>query len=268
MAMQRQASNRGEPEDLGWRASGTWNALQAMRIGPQAAPLTFTARLARDNGWSLAYAETVVGEYKRFLYLASISPQPVTPSDEVDQAWHLHLAYSRHYWDVLCGNILGRPLHHGPTAGGARDAGRYRRQYEDTLARYRAVFGSEPPVAIWPDAATRFSARPLRIDRRRYWLVPKALAGRGTLAAGAALVAACSTVTVGSVGVVDVAAVIIAIMCLVVAGFIASEVGNRDRNAGGGIGCGVGGGCGGHGGGWGDGNGVGCGGGGCGGCGG
>ena len=32
--------------------------------------LPFVRRLARDNGWSAAYAERVLREYKRFVYLA------------------------------------------------------------------------------------------------------------------------------------------------------------------------------------------------------
>ena len=31
--------------------------------------LPFTARLARENGWSQDYANRVVGEYKRFAFL-------------------------------------------------------------------------------------------------------------------------------------------------------------------------------------------------------
>ncbi|MEK6230809.1 MAG: hypothetical protein N2A42_03075 [Luteolibacter sp.] len=33
-------------------------------------------------------------EYKRFVALAMLAGHPVTPSEEVDQAWHLHLVYT------------------------------------------------------------------------------------------------------------------------------------------------------------------------------
>ncbi|WP_444853867.1 glycine-rich domain-containing protein [Sphingosinicella sp.] len=164
-----------------------------MRIEPEGAALTFVARLACENGWSAAYADAVFGEYRRFLYLAATSDQPVTPSEDVDQAWHLHLGYSRHYRDVLCGQILGRALHHEPTAGGRDEAVRHHSQYEATLWLYGKTFESSPRADIWPNAGTRFAARPQWVDRARYWLVPKALTGRAAgLAAATALLGACT----------------------------------------------------------------------------
>jgi len=137
-----------------------WRALEAYEIGPRGAALTFTARLARENRWDLVFAERVVGEYKRFCYLAATSGHEVTPSDAVDQAWHLHLTYSRDYWDRFCPEVLGTPLHHGPTAGGPAERDRYFEQYAQTLKSYEAAFGGTPPADIWPDARTRFLEHP------------------------------------------------------------------------------------------------------------
>ncbi len=148
-----------------------WARLQAMRIEPEGAALSFMQRLARDNGWDIAYAEAVYAEYLRFLYLARTTT--VCPSDAVDQAWHLHLAYTRHYWDVLCGDILGQPLHHGPTAGGAEQRSHYRDLYADTLAQYQAVFGHPPVSDIWPASEQRFGERFERINRSNYLLLPR-----------------------------------------------------------------------------------------------
>ncbi len=96
-----------------------WHRIAAHSIGPDDAALTFAARLARENRWSLAHAEAVIGEYKRFCYLAMTAGHEVTPSDAVDQAWHLHLTYTRDYWQTFCPEVLGGDLHHGPTKGGA-----------------------------------------------------------------------------------------------------------------------------------------------------
>lgn len=60
-------------------------------------PLGFTRRLARDHGWTLGFARGAVREYGRFCFLALSGAGPVTPSEEVDEVWHLHLAYSRDY---------------------------------------------------------------------------------------------------------------------------------------------------------------------------
>ncbi|NIJ20420.1 hypothetical protein FHS95_002112 [Sphingomonas naasensis] len=133
-----------------------WSALSRYSIGPQDAALPFAARLARENGWSRAEAERVIEEYKRFCFLAVTAGHPVTPSDQVDQAWHLHLTYSRDYWERFCPEVLGRALHHGPTAGGSDEQHRYFTQYAETLRSYERVFGP-PPADLWPDAARRLN---------------------------------------------------------------------------------------------------------------
>lgn len=56
--------------------------------------LTFGSRLARANGWSEQFANRVIDEYKKFAFLAVAAGHPVCPSDEVDEAWHLHLTYT------------------------------------------------------------------------------------------------------------------------------------------------------------------------------
>ena len=132
-----------------------WQRLSSYEFGPPDAALPFATRLARDNGWSVATADRVIAEYRRFAFLAVTGETQVTPSDAVDQAWHLHLTYTRDYWDRFCPDVLGKPLHHGPTAGGANEQHRFFRQYADTLARYEAAFGASPPSDIWPSAAQR-----------------------------------------------------------------------------------------------------------------
>lgn len=133
-----------------------WNRLSFYTIGPEDAALPFVDRLARENGWRRTEAERVIEEYKRFCFLAATVDHPVTPSDQVDQAWHLHLTYSRDYWERFCPEVLGRPLHHGPTAGGGGEQHRYFTQYAETLRSYERVFGS-PPADLWPDAARRLN---------------------------------------------------------------------------------------------------------------
>ena len=95
-----------------------WEKIRDFELDDPTASVTFTERLARENDWSLGFAVRVVQEYMRFIYLAATASHQVTPSDAVDQAWHLHLIYTRSYWDDLCRGVLGRPIHHGPTKGG------------------------------------------------------------------------------------------------------------------------------------------------------
>lgn len=129
----------------------------------------FSKRLARENNWSHGFAQRVIDEYKRFVFLAMRAGHPVTPSDEVDQAWHLHLTYTRSYWDGLCRGVLGRPLHHDPTKGGSDEDAKYHDWYERTLASYRRMFGEEPPADVWPSVSKRFGRDVdfVRVNRNR-----------------------------------------------------------------------------------------------------
>ncbi|MCJ8189971.1 glycine-rich domain-containing protein [Sphingomicrobium aestuariivivum] len=130
--------------------------LEAYRIGPEDAAFSFAQRLARENGWDVPTAERAIGEYKRFCYLAMTAGHPVTPSDAVDQVWHLHLTFTQDYWQRFCPEVLGRPLHHGPTKGGAAERTRYYDQYAATLKSYETAFGEVPPADLWPAARRRF----------------------------------------------------------------------------------------------------------------
>lgn len=137
--------------------------------------LSFTSRLARENGWSKEYAARVVREYKRFAVMAVAGEGPVTPSDPVDQAWHLHLCYTRSYWEEFCGKVLRMPLHHEPTRGGRDEHVRHENQYARTLLLYRELFGEEPPRDIWPSVEDCFrsGARMVRVNRDEVWTIPK-----------------------------------------------------------------------------------------------
>jgi hypothetical protein len=127
-----------------------WAALRDMRIEEPGAEKGFEQALALETGWTLDRARLVSAEYRRFLFLAFTAGGEVTPSVDIDKAWHLHLTYTRHYWEVLCGEILRRPLHHVPGTGSEAEEERYRRQYEETLALYEATFDAPPPPSVWP----------------------------------------------------------------------------------------------------------------------
>jgi hypothetical protein len=131
-------------------------------------------------------------EYKKFCFLAVTAGHDVTPSDAVDQVWHLHLTYTRDYWDRFCPDVLGRTLHHGPTAGGKAEGDRFYAQYTQTLARYEAVFGACAPTDLWPGAAQRLREDPQarRVHPRDGWIVPKNAVALivGGLIIGAALI--------------------------------------------------------------------------------
>lgn len=168
-----------------------WVALRDYCIGPEDAALPFADRLARENGWSASHAARVVEEYKRFCFLAATAGHPVTPSDAVDQAWHLHLAYSRDYWERFCPSVLGRALHHVPTSGSAGARHLYFEQYAATLKSYEHVFGESAPEDLWPTAAKRLLEDPSarRVHPRDGFLVSRRQAALVLLSASALFVA-------------------------------------------------------------------------------
>ena len=149
--------------------------LIAYSVGPPGIDLSFKERLAHENGWGMAKAERAFQEYKRFAYLCAHSKISCTPSMEVDQVWHLHMTYTRDYWERFCPDVLGFKLHHGPTEGGALEDEKHHDQYERTLLYYEQVFGRPPPSDLWPSTKERFSSFPhLRwVNLSEYSLTPK-----------------------------------------------------------------------------------------------
>ncbi|HEY1190064.1 MAG TPA: TIGR04222 domain-containing membrane protein [Gemmata sp.] len=138
-------------------------------------PLPFVARLAREHGWAPSFAERVVEEYKRFLFLAATTGFLVCPSEDVDAAWHLHLTYTKSYWQRFCGELIGRPLHHEPTKGGPAEGEKHLLMYAATLTAYGEAFGHPPPEDIWPSGTVRFGddTRHRVVNTARNWVIPK-----------------------------------------------------------------------------------------------
>lgn len=151
-----------------------WARINAWHPDKAGVSLSFSRRLANENGWTRRYALRATEEYKRFAYLACVAAHPVTPSEAVDQVWHLHLIYTRSYWDEFCGQVLRRSLHHSPTEGGIMEARKYYAQYERTLEAYIREFGEEAPADIWPPAPKRFAGRQWRwVNLRQFWVLKR-----------------------------------------------------------------------------------------------
>ena len=152
-----------------------YERIKSFRFDEDTTVFPFAARLARDNGWSTGYTARVISEYRRFAFLAVAAGHPVTPSDQVDQAWHLHLLYTRNYWNSFCREVLGKPLHHGPTKGGSAEKEKFHDWYGKTLESYRRFFGENPARDIWPEAKIRFGEdiHYQRVNTKRLWIIPK-----------------------------------------------------------------------------------------------
>ncbi len=132
-----------------------WQALNDYQFDDPEAEFSFTDRLARENGWDFDYALRATDEYKKFIFLIAYSGHPCTPSDEVDQVWHLHLLYTQSYWKEMCDGILGMEIHHGPTKGISQRSD-FEDYYAQTKSSYHQFFEEDTPKDIWPDASVRF----------------------------------------------------------------------------------------------------------------
>lgn len=176
-----------------------WTRLADFLFDGPGTKLTFARRLARENAWPLAFSARVIEEYRRFLFLCCDAGHPVTPSDAVDQAWHLHLTATRSYWEDLCRDTLGRPVHHDPTRGGEAEDHKFRDLYSRTLEAYAARFGP-PPSDIWPSVEARFAPQRFeRVDRSRHIVLPRTTLRTvgGAVGALALLTGCVSTLSIG-----------------------------------------------------------------------
>jgi hypothetical protein len=147
-----------------------WEKIRCFPFDSGDGPHTFAIRLAREQSWSASFTTLAIGEYRRFLLLFALEQRrqkdvptepghrpgvQFVPSPAVDAVWHLHLLYTKSYWDVLCHDILNAPLHHLPADASAGEAASLDQAYRGTLAAYQSTFGSPPPASVWPSPGPR-----------------------------------------------------------------------------------------------------------------
>lgn len=151
-----------------------WVKIRNFELDELNSSLTFTDRLARENGWTIEYSIRAIHEYKKFIFMLCISDYPLTPSDQVDQVWHLHLLYTKSYWVKFCQELIGKQIHHGPTKGGKEEGLKYNDHYEKTLRFYKNIFERDVPDDIWPSTEIRFSNIHFqRLNLRENWVIKK-----------------------------------------------------------------------------------------------
>ncbi len=239
-----------------------WTKISSFKFDDEDSSFKFSHRLARENGWTISYSKNVLEEYKKFIFLCCISKTGVTPSDQVDQAWHLHLTYTKSYWVDLCRETLEKEIHHNPTKGGHSEGKKFDDFYTATIKLYKDKFKADPPKTIWPDNEKRFSDINFqRVNLKNYWLFHKPGFSKKSLLF---LVLFISLFSIQATSKNDTGFIV---SLLIVVGFFIYGI-FKNKNGGGGSGCSTSSGCGGHHGHSGCGSDSGCGGGGCSGCGG
>lgn len=151
-----------------------WSRIEKFQIDEAGIGFCFSDRLAIENNWKKEFAIRAIEEYRKFIYLCCVAGHQVTPSDEVDQVWHLHLTFTKSYWKDMCDGVLKKELHHNPTKGGSREKKKFDLCYNQTLDSYFKHFEKKPPADLWPDLNTRFqNAKHVRVDALRNWIIRK-----------------------------------------------------------------------------------------------
>jgi hypothetical protein len=151
-----------------------WKKISKFELDYEEANFNFSQRLARENNWTISYAKRVIEEYKKYIFLCCTTHHGATPSDQVDQAWHLHLTYTKSYWIDFCKNTLNKEIHHNPTKGGPTEAEKFDDYYTKTQEAYKVVFNVNPPEDIWPNNQERFSDIDFkRVNMTKHWVIKK-----------------------------------------------------------------------------------------------
>jgi hypothetical protein len=201
-----------------------WAKIEAYKLDAVDASFPFSARLMRENGWTEEYTLEVIQEYKKFMFLVAVSGHPVSPSDPVDQVWHLHMIYTRSYWDEFCHGILGMPVHHNPTKGGREERKKHVNMYDRTAESYLKYFGEPQPSHIWINTKDLFKEiHYRRVNMHRNWVIPKPqfVRKRWHLIPLLALLASLTMASVGGI-------ILIVVLVIIVIGLMAAAGGTDE----------------------------------------
>ncbi|MBO9660470.1 MAG: hypothetical protein J7527_16735, partial [Chitinophagaceae bacterium] len=90
--------------------------------------------------------EKAILEYKKFMYLATVSDSMVSPSPVIDTVWHQHLIFTQSY-SQFC-NTTGKFIQHVPSTHNKEDYKKFRQAKEHTIELYKKNFGNIP-ADIW-----------------------------------------------------------------------------------------------------------------------
>jgi hypothetical protein len=128
-----------------------WQKIAAFPIDDPGASFPFSRRLARERNWDYDFGLQAIEEYRKFIFLCCISPHGASPSKVIDEVWHLHLLYTKNYWEDFCRQTLNRNIHHHPSAGGMAEREKHQHWRTATLALYKDTFHTEAPPRYWDD---------------------------------------------------------------------------------------------------------------------
>lgn len=123
-----------------------WDKISEFDFDTPPGDYGFSIRLANENFWTKEFTSQAIVEYKKFMYLATVSDFMVSPSGIVDTVWHQHLIFTQSY-DDFC-NLIGKKIQHVPSTHNKEDYERFMQAKKRTTELYMEVFGKQPNT-IW-----------------------------------------------------------------------------------------------------------------------
>jgi hypothetical protein len=99
----------------------------------------------REYGWDEKYAQAVLTEYERFMYIKSLDLD-TSPTDPIDQLWHTHILYTELYLSY-CKNKFGKFIHHNPDM--SLDQKSRLSRIAKTIKIYSKIYTSITHPEIW-----------------------------------------------------------------------------------------------------------------------
>lgn len=115
----------------------------------------FFNKLKDEYNWKSEQANNAILEYQKFLLIVKKYGANQTPSKLVDKVWHIHLLFTKDYWENLCPNYLGFNLHHIPSETDSESKVKDLENYKNTMEHYKLLFGEKNKIAI-PDNTRKY----------------------------------------------------------------------------------------------------------------
>jgi uncharacterized membrane protein YgcG len=144
--------------------SELWQKISSFNMDEMEGDYNFSVRLASENGWTKYMTEKAILEYKKFMYLAAISENKVSPSEIVDIVWHQHLIFTQSY-ELFCA-LLGRKIEHIPSTHNPAKESQFKQAMRNTQQLYRENFGNQPEE-IWntKDPLQSLEVKPYKLHK-------------------------------------------------------------------------------------------------------
>jgi len=126
-------------------------------------PSFLAERIAKIHKVPRDFADGLIREAKRMLYLCCVSNESVAPSDRVDWAWHEMLMFTHFYQEFS--EFIGAFIHHVPNAPEDEDDApetwetiqktlgvprNGSETYRKMKQNYQKFFGIAPDPLYWP----------------------------------------------------------------------------------------------------------------------